>query len=55
MSISADDHRLFDCVVDNPVSAGCAATPEQRQQLYQIAAQVLDRVLIRPSLSIAKD
>lgn len=55
MSISADGHRLFDCVVDNPVSAGCAATPEQRQQLYQIAAQVLDRVLTRPSLSIAKD
>ena len=55
MSISADGHRLFDCVVDNPVSAGCTATPEQRQQLYQIAAQVLDRVLIRPSLSIAKD
>lgn len=55
MSISADGQRLFDCVVDNPVSAGCTATSEQRQQLYQIAAQVLDRVLIRPSLSIAKD
>ena len=55
VSISASGHRLFDCVVDNPVSAGCTATPEQRQQLYQIAAQVLDRVLIRPSLSIAKD
>ena len=55
MSISADGHRLFDCVVDNPVAAGCTAIPEQRQQLYQIAAQVLDRVLIRPSLSIAQD
>lgn len=55
MSISADGHRLFDCVVDNPVSAGCTATPEQRQQLYQIAAQVLDRVLTRPSLSVVKD
>ena len=55
MSISADGHRLFDCVVDNPVSAGCAATPEQRQQLYQIASQVLDRVLTRPSLSVVKD
>ena len=55
MSISADGHRLFNCVVDNPVSAGCTATPEQRQQLYQIAAQVLDRVLTRPSLSVVKD
>lgn len=55
MSISATGRRLFDCVVDNPVSAGCAATPEQRQQLYQIAAQVLDRVLTKPSLSVVKD
>ena len=55
MSISANGHRVFDCVVDNPVAANGIATPESRQQLYQIASQVLDRVLTRPSLSVVKD
>ena len=52
MSISASGHRIFDCVVDNPVAANGIATPESRQQLYQIASQVLDRVLLKPSLNI---
>ena len=55
MSVSASGHRIFDCVVDNPVAANGIATPESRQQLYQIASQVLDRVLTRPSLSVVKD
>jgi hypothetical protein len=44
MSISADGHRLFDCVVDNPVAAGGTSTDEQREQLYAIAAQILNRL-----------
>ena len=44
MSISAAGRRLFDCVVDNPVAAGGTSTDEQREQLYTIAAQILNRL-----------
>lgn len=44
MSISADGHRLFDCFADNPVAAGGTSTDEQREQLYTIAAQILNRL-----------
>lgn len=44
MSISADGHSLFDCVVDNPVAAGGTSTDEKREQLYTIAAQILNRL-----------
>jgi hypothetical protein len=44
MSISAAGRRLFDCFADNPVVAGCTSTDEQREQLYTIAAQILNRL-----------
>lgn len=44
MSISAARHRLFDCFADNPVAAGGTSTDEQREQLYTIAAQILNRL-----------
>jgi hypothetical protein len=44
MSISAAGRRLFDCVVDNPVAAGGTSTDGQREQLYTIAAQILNRL-----------
>ena len=44
MSISVDGHDLFDCVVDNPVAAGGTSTDERREQLYTIAAQILNRL-----------
>ena len=44
MSISAAGRRLFDCVVDNPVAAGGTSTDEQQEQLYTIAAQILNRL-----------
>ena len=44
MSISTAGRRLFDCVVDNPVAAGGTSTDGQREQLYTIAAQILNRL-----------
>jgi hypothetical protein len=44
MSISAAGRRLFDCFADNPVAAGGTSTDEQREQLYTIAAQILNRL-----------
>lgn len=44
ISISTAGRRLFDCFADNPVAAGCTSTDEQREQLYTIAAQILNRL-----------
>ena len=44
VSISAAGCRLFDCFADNPVAAGGTSTDGQREQLYTIAAQILNRL-----------
>jgi hypothetical protein len=44
ISISTARRRLFDCFADNPVAAGGTSTDEQREQLYTIAAQILNRL-----------